>query len=163
MDQIQIFGILGFMVSVYALYVEYKKHSSPDYEALCDINEHMSCSKVLTSDYSHLFGQTFQLSENHPLNFSNATIGIGFYLALIFYPLYPFTLLPLRKLLLFVASLTGLATSGYLAFVLYSVLNDFCMVCMTTYVINVGVFMISLREMIGIDLKSASEDDKKRR
>lgn len=36
-------------VSGYALYIELAKEKDEDFEALCDINQQMSCSAVLTS------------------------------------------------------------------------------------------------------------------
>lgn len=39
----------GVLVSMYALRVEIKKEEDEDYEALCDISEHVSCTHVLSS------------------------------------------------------------------------------------------------------------------
>lgn len=39
----------GILVSVYALYVETRKHKDSGYKAACDLGENMSCSRVLTS------------------------------------------------------------------------------------------------------------------
>ena len=39
----------GFGLSFYALHVEHMKSSDVKYKALCDISEHMSCSKVFNS------------------------------------------------------------------------------------------------------------------
>ena len=39
----------GILVSVYALYVETRKHKDSRYKAACDLGENMSCSRVLTS------------------------------------------------------------------------------------------------------------------
>ena len=41
--------LVGIALSVYALHVELSKAHNKEYKALCDINEHMSCSKVFTS------------------------------------------------------------------------------------------------------------------
>lgn len=42
-------NVFGILVSTYALYVEEMKEKNPNYRALCDFNESMSCSRVLTS------------------------------------------------------------------------------------------------------------------
>ena len=41
--------LLGVVLSVYALYVEVKKTQDKSFQALCDINSRMSCSKVFSS------------------------------------------------------------------------------------------------------------------
>lgn len=41
--------LLGVALSVYALYVEFLKEADENYEAMCDINSYISCSKVFTS------------------------------------------------------------------------------------------------------------------
>ena len=40
---------VGICLSIYALHVEISKMKDKEYKALCDINEHMSCSKVFSS------------------------------------------------------------------------------------------------------------------
>lgn len=41
--------LVGLLLSLYALYVEIKAEANDNYEAMCDINEYISCSKVFTS------------------------------------------------------------------------------------------------------------------
>ena len=47
------------------------------------------------------------------------------------------------------SSLVSLAGSVYLAWILFFVLYDFCIVCLTTYAINLGLMVLSFREMQG--------------
>lgn len=51
------------------------------------------------------------------------------------------------SVLLVLSSLVSLAGSVYLAWILFFVLYDFCIVCITTYAINVGLMLISFREV----------------
>ena len=48
--------MLGISVCIYALSVEFHVEANPEYEAMCDINDKMSCTKVLTSEYGKGFG-----------------------------------------------------------------------------------------------------------
>lgn len=41
--------IVGFVLSYYAYYVELAKEEDDSYEAVCDINEHVSCTKAFSS------------------------------------------------------------------------------------------------------------------
>jgi Vitamin K epoxide reductase family. len=41
--------LIGFALSYYAYVVETHKEHDESYEAMCDISEHMSCSKAFTS------------------------------------------------------------------------------------------------------------------
>ena len=90
-------------VSGYALHVSYSNEKDEDYEAMCDISQHMSCSSVLTSRraqkflkprkylcffvlrYSKGFGVLGDiLGDDHPLNISNSIYGIAFYICVTF-------------------------------------------------------------------------------
>lgn len=51
------------------------------------------------------------------------------------------------SLLLLLSSLLSLAGSVYLAWILFFVLYDFCIVCITTYAINVGLMVLNFREV----------------
>ncbi|KAK3576589.1 hypothetical protein CHS0354_011266 [Potamilus streckersoni] len=74
-----LFNIFGAIVSLYSLNIEWKKEHNPMYKAYCDINEHMSCSRVLTSEYARGFGLVSILfGKNSSLNIRNCTLGIFF-------------------------------------------------------------------------------------
>ena len=75
-----ILAVCGVLVSLYAIHVERSKHSNPDYQAMCDISEHASCSRVLTSDASTGFGIVGRLlGDDHPLNLPNTYYGVVTY------------------------------------------------------------------------------------
>src|SRR6185312_9122816 len=95
----RLLALLGIVLSAYALYVEYKvshQKSHPSslttaggdeepFVALCDIGWG-SCSDVLTSESSHLFGPP------------NALLGVLFYIAIFLYPSVHFV--PFKQYLL---------------------------------------------------------------
>lgn len=45
--------VLGLALSVYALHVELSRERNPDYRAMCDLGESVSCSKVFSSRYGY--------------------------------------------------------------------------------------------------------------
>lgn len=127
----------GLLVSGLALYVEYRKGYDPDYVALCDINESVSCSDVLTSSYSKGFGIIGSLLKDpkHPLNQPNPVYGLGFYLlimALSCCSSRSDIVATLRLYLVFISNLMSL----YLAYLLYFVLEKACVLCISSYVVN---------------------------
>nr|ASF90528.1 vitamin K epoxide reductase complex subunit 1 [Conus ebraeus] len=126
---------IGVVISVYSLHVEIEKERNPSFRAACDFSEKMSCSKVLTSSYARGFGVVGKLfGSDSLLNARNCNLGIIFYLA---YPVVDLFLRPsLAAPVLLLMSVSGILTSVYLAFILFFVLRDFCLVCVTTYFIN---------------------------
>lgn len=53
------------------------------------------------------------------------------------------------SILLVLSSLVSLTGSVYLAWILFFVLYDFCIVCITTYAINVGLMVLNVRDVQG--------------
>ncbi len=46
------FGTFGVFVTLYSIYVKWKFTKNPKtYKALCDLNENICCTRVLTSKY----------------------------------------------------------------------------------------------------------------
>src|SRR5690606_34630540 len=127
-----------------SLFLFYQAHSpagaSGQFKAWCDLGKGMSCTKVLTSPWAKMLGYMFNLPSDHPLNIPNTYLGIIFYFCIILYPMSAFRWVPLRKYLLLGASLLSLASSAYLLYILYAVLHDFCVVCVTTHIANMLIF-----------------------
>lgn len=72
--------MIGVLLSIYALNIEIHAESDSSYEALCDISEHVSCSKVFTSKYGKGFGIIAPIfGEKSMLNQPNPLYGIFFY------------------------------------------------------------------------------------
>ncbi len=98
----RVLAVFGIILSAYAVYVEHRvsaQRANPlaiggedgeaPFVALCDLGGWASCSNVLTSPSSRLFGPP------------NAALGVLFYIAILLYP--TFTFVPLREYLLFAA------------------------------------------------------------
>ncbi|XP_060719513.1 vitamin K epoxide reductase complex subunit 1-like [Tachysurus vachellii] len=138
-----VFCVLGLILSVYALHMELSRENDPNYTAMCDLADSVSCSKVFTSRLGRGFGlvQLFA-EEDSILNQPKSLLGI------IFYTLQ----LGLGEMVsntaahfLVMASWVSVAGSIYLAFILVFVLEDFCMVCVSTYIINFSLLYTNLQ------------------
>ena len=135
--------VSGIGLSSYAYYVEVAKEADEKYVALCDINEDISCSRVFSSKYGKGFGLVGPfLGQDHVLNQPNALYGIGFYSIL--------TLLFIcggsSKFLAYIQFYSFSIASGlscYLAYILYFVLKDICVVCIATYAVNFLLLLLS--------------------
>ncbi|XP_058477768.1 vitamin K epoxide reductase complex subunit 1 [Solea solea] len=141
--------VVGLVLSVYALHVELSREADPDYRAMCDLGESVSCSKVFTSRWGRGFGlvQLFVAKEN-PLNQPNSLLGLLFYTVQLGLGL---SLSKKAALCLVVSSWVSVAGSLYLAFILAFVLGDFCMVCVSTYVVNFALLFTNLRRRRAIE------------
>ncbi|XP_065173512.1 vitamin K epoxide reductase complex subunit 1-like protein 1 [Atheta coriaria] len=150
----------GLALSIYAYTVELQASVNENYEAMCDISEHMSCSKVFTSQYGKGFGFIGKLlGEKSPLNVPNSLVGIMAYSLLA-------TLAQSNSLFItkmsYVLVLVSNLFSLYFAYILYFVLYDFCVVCVSTYVVNFLNMCLTLLKLKKLD-KAAKVDSKKKR
>ncbi|KAM6964252.1 vitamin K epoxide reductase complex subunit 1 [Tautogolabrus adspersus] len=141
--------VFGLCLSVYALYVELSRERNPDYRAMCDLGESVSCSKVFTSRWGRGFGLVqFFADKDSLLNQPNSVLGI------IFYTLQMGLGLSLSKkavVFLVFSSWVSVAGSLYLASILAFVLGDFCMVCVSTYIINFALLFTNLKRRGAIE------------
>ncbi|KAM9837650.1 vitamin K epoxide reductase complex subunit 1 [Aulostomus maculatus] len=141
--------VFGLVLSVYALHVELSKESNPEYRAMCDLGESVSCSKVFTSRWGRGFGlvQIF-VAKDSPLNQPNSILGIIFYTLQLGLGLSPSKT---AALFLVLSSWVSVAGSLYLASILAFVLGDFCMVCVSTYIVNFALLFINLKRKSAIE------------
>uniref|UniRef100_A0A667WPB4 vitamin-K-epoxide reductase (warfarin-sensitive) n=1 Tax=Myripristis murdjan TaxID=586833 RepID=A0A667WPB4_9TELE len=135
--------VFGLVLSVYALHVELSRESNPEYRAMCDLGESVSCSKVFTSRWGRGFGLVqFFVDKDSPLNQPNSVLGIIFYTLQLGLGLSVSTR---AALFLVFSSWVSVAGSLYLASILAFVLGDFCMVCVSTYIINFALLFTNLK------------------
>lgn len=140
---------LGLVLSVYALHVELSHERNPEYRAMCDLGESVSCSKVFSSRWGRGFGLVqFFAAKDSPLNQPNSVLGI------IFYTLQLGLGLSLSKraaMFLVFSSWVSIAGSLYLASILAFVLGDFCMVCVSTYIVNFALLFTNVKRKSSIE------------
>uniref|UniRef100_A0ABI7XP28 vitamin-K-epoxide reductase (warfarin-sensitive) n=1 Tax=Felis catus TaxID=9685 RepID=A0ABI7XP28_FELCA len=106
-------------------------------------------SRQVLSGRRHRWGRGFGLVEHvlgldSILNQSNSIFGCIFYTLQL---LLGCLRARWASILLVLSSLVSLAGSVYLAWILFFVLYDLCIVCITTYAINVGLVVLSFRKV----------------
>jgi vitamin-K-epoxide reductase (warfarin-sensitive) len=121
-----IVALIGFIISMYTFFIEQRLKQEPDYKPACDINDRISCTKPIKSEYANLF------------YFSNAVLGMVYYLmvALLAY-------LNMGTLLV-IATIGGCVASLVLASILFFKIESLCVLCISLYVINITLLILAL-------------------
>ncbi|XP_077596732.1 vitamin K epoxide reductase complex subunit 1-like protein 1 [Stigmatopora nigra] len=138
--------LLGILLSLYAFHIEGEKARDPTYKALCDVSSSISCSKVFSSRWGRGFGLIGSIFGNDSaLNQPNSVYGIGFYA---FQLLLGMTVSAMAALILMMTSILSVMGSLYLGYILYFVLEDLCIICITTYVLNFILFILNYKRLV---------------
>jgi len=133
-----VLAAIALAVSVAALYIHHQILVDPSYIAPCDINQTWSCREAYLSSYGTAFGvpvaaggviwsalvlllAAFGLGSQDPER-SSAAAGYTFVLSVI-----------------------GLAAVFYFAYATFFVLHSKCPLCVTFYVMAIGVFIVASR------------------
>lgn len=131
---VAVLSMLGFVISGYAYTVERRaeeaKLMGTEYRAACDIGP-FSCTRVFSSEFGYAT-QFFGLPK-----VSNALLGMFFYLVE--------ALCCWSPTLLLLMSAQSVLTSVGLAYVLFFILHDLCIVCCSMYVVNISSAVLSYR------------------
>lgn len=123
--QIYILSALGMLISLYGVYFTNQKKSK-DFKPFCDISDKVSCSKAFESDEGSLFG------------IKNYVLGIIFYLlvaVLVYFNFITFAI---------VLSIISVIVSIYLAYILLTKVKSLCVICISTYIINIAILLFLL-------------------
>ncbi|XP_023688727.1 vitamin K epoxide reductase complex subunit 1-like protein 1 [Paramormyrops kingsleyae] len=138
--------LLGALLSLYAFHVEREKARDPDYQAMCDMGASVSCSKVFTSRWGQGFGLLGSIfGTNSVLNQPNSVYGLFFYGLQL---LLGMTVSAVAALILMTTSIASVLGSLYLAYILYFVLKDLCLICITTYLLNIILFVLNYKRLV---------------
>lgn len=124
-------ALIGLVISLYAWLLEQKLTKNPSYKPLCDLSDTVSCTKPIKSSYAHL------------LYFSNAAWGIVYYVHVLFLAAFN------APRLLALVTTGGVISSIVLAYILCFKIRSVCLVCISLYVVNILLFLVSLKR-IGI-------------
>ena len=129
------FAALGLAASSASSYVHYRLMTDPGYSSFCDVNSTVNCAQAYLSPYGSFWGVPVALA------------GVFFFVLILLLvgsggrptstvresiPAYVFAL-----------STVGLAFVLYLGWASYVQLKTFCMLCATTYVAVIALFIIS--------------------
>ncbi len=123
MIHVIVVSLIGLILSIYAYHVE-KKAENKNYNALCDINDKISCTKVFKSKYGKLSG------------ISNSVIGIFFYIFIIILYYVKFGWI-------FYFALLTVFGSVYLAYLQFFKVRSYCLVCSSIYIVNILLLIFS--------------------
>jgi protein-disulfide isomerase/uncharacterized membrane protein len=148
------FCLLGLAAAGGSAYVHFKLLRDPGYSSFCDINTTWSCATVYESRYGAFRG--IPVAVGGLAWFAVATLLVGIGLRLSSRPperpvkgRKPAPAPPVASYL-FVWAIAGLSVVLYLAYASLFVLHTYCILCLTTYVAVIGIFVTS---------GSASEND----
>ncbi|XP_050769750.1 vitamin K epoxide reductase complex subunit 1-like [Gymnogyps californianus] len=126
--------LAGAALSLYALHVERAHARDPSYRAACDLGPAVSCTRVFASRWGRGLGLVEGLlGRDSVANVPNGAIGVLFYLLQGLLGAVPGR--GAAAVLLGTAVASAVA-SLWLAGVLAFGLQDFCLVCLTTYLLN---------------------------
>lgn len=135
-------SLLGLLISGYAYYVEGKMEADKHYKPLCDINKEVRCSKALSSKFGKGFGFLGNVfGHKHTLNQPNTFYGVLFYALMAGLGFARNSKASLVQLNL---AFISVLVSGYLAYVLFFVLEEVCPVCIATYAVNIILLLLSI-------------------
>ncbi|XP_041276934.1 vitamin K epoxide reductase complex subunit 1-like [Onychostruthus taczanowskii] len=135
--------VAGAALSVYALHVEHQAARDPSYRAACDLGPSVSCTRVFSSRWGRGLGLVEPvLGGDSALNVPNGAIGLLFYLLQ--------GLLGASRGRAAAATLLGTSVASALASlwlggVLLFGLRDLCVVCLSTYGVNLALLGLNLR------------------
>uniref|UniRef100_A0AAR2KCV6 vitamin-K-epoxide reductase (warfarin-sensitive) n=1 Tax=Pygocentrus nattereri TaxID=42514 RepID=A0AAR2KCV6_PYGNA len=90
-----------------------------------------------------LLGSIF--GNNSAINQPNSVYGLFFY---VFQLLLGMTVSAMAALILMTTSIVSVMGSLYLAYILYFVLKDFCIICVTTYALNFILLVLNYKRLV---------------
>lgn len=127
----------GIAIASYSLYVEAMLVDIPGYTPSCDISGwHMSCSRVFQSPYSHILVHWGLVKRGSALDLSLPQLAIIYFLVMMVLPEFP----QAGRLTRGLSYLAG-GFNLYLALVLKFVLGEVCPVCISNYIVNLGLLV----------------------
>uniref|UniRef100_F6ZUK6 vitamin-K-epoxide reductase (warfarin-sensitive) n=1 Tax=Equus caballus TaxID=9796 RepID=F6ZUK6_HORSE len=153
----------GILLSIYAYHVEREKERDPEHRALCDLGPWVKCSAALASRWGRGFGLLGSIfGKDGVLNQPNSVFGLIFYILQLLLGDYKticvkrsdsikssgMTASAVAALILMTSSIVSVVGSLYLAYILYFVLKEFCIICVITYMLNFILLIINYKRLV---------------
>ena len=149
-------SVIGMVLAAYAVHVEIehdrverckdeKQQDSAEceeYQSLCDLSPNMSCQKVFSSEYGKIWSYLGIIPKGSVLDQPNAVYGFVFYVTIAFISVFMKKNPVAAHVALFFGAFS-VCLSFYLGYILAFVLKHFCALCVSTYVLNFGIFIDS--------------------
>lgn len=145
-----------------SLLIEQEHHrisSDPSYVSFCRVNERVDCERVLSSEYSSVFGISVSLWSTF---FYSSVLLLG----LLSVVRDSFAQRRQLASLIFALSMFGLLFSLYLAAVSLTVLTTICLMCSTLYLVSLGLFVSSWRfrrQLVPVNTRRGAANEKQDR
>ena len=126
-------------------YLDYKLHDDSEYVAMCDMAEKVSCSAVISSEYSKLFSLIGLIPKESIFDVPNANYGLVFYSGLLVIYIYS-SFIPYAKTLVLLAASASAVLSLVLLYIMVVILQDVCVVCMCTHLCNAAILSVAVMD-----------------
>jgi vitamin-K-epoxide reductase (warfarin-sensitive) len=136
---------LGLLLSFYAIHLEYQSTHNADFVAICDINQEISCTKALTSNYKNIFAALNLIPSDSIFNRLNCEYGVVFYLV-IFIAYQLSKRFSIFKTVLLLITSVGMILSVILGYIMITILKTLCLICIGTYLANLLLLFIAIEE-----------------
>ena len=130
-----IFACVGLGASATAAYTHYQLLANPQYLSFCDVSATISCTQVYASRFGSVAGVPVAIFG-----------GIFFAFAALLAVAGLTASAEVKKSVagyLFAASTLALSVVIYLGYASFAILNQVCLVCLTTYAAVIGLFLVA--------------------
>jgi len=163
------FSLTGMALSLYALHVEnhHQDFEEGNFRSACDIEPFTllgftfpksSCSEVFNHPAGRVWSYLGIIPKESVLDQPNALYGFVYYVIIFFTSLMKNNIGAAHVALFF--GLFSVLLSGYLAYILAFVMKHMCVLCVSTYVCNSGIFFDAYANLKA--LRQAAKEKKER-
>lgn len=131
--------LAGIAIAFYSIHVESMLIDLPGYTPACDMSSwKMSCSKVFKSRYAKPFSHWGIVNRSSLFDLSLPQLAIFYFIPVLLFPFLRRKFYITRRLFQYL-SYASIVFNVYLAYILKFVLQEFCVVCVSNYIVVLGL------------------------